>query len=140
MSGRNTVEYRTANMNSSKLLLSFNNNVNLIELTHKLTSLELLNREQGRAIRNRHIGVLERASDLVDTIFNKIEENKVNYHKLIQVLRECGATYKEVIRNLESTYHEVNRELEEDLARVEKAGILHSHIIIANYLLYSTCG
>ena len=132
MPGQNTVEFRTIKMNMDKLLLSFKNNISLISLIFKLTSLGLISIEQGRAIRNRYVGIEEQAADLIDIIINKIEENEANYRTFITVLRDSGATYKDVIRNLESTYHEVKTEHEKDLARVEKAGILHNIIIIVN--------
>ena len=107
------------------------NNHILTGLTSKLTSSYLITLEEGMAIRNKHIDVEERAANLTDLITIKIEENEVHYHTFVRILRDSGATYKDVIGNLESTYRTVKTELaiEEDLAKVQitsKPGIFHT--------------
>lgn len=131
MPGKNTAEYHTIIRNRHKLQLSFKNYHILIGLTSKLISSYLISLEEGIAIRNRHVDVEERAAHLLDLITIKIEENEVNYHTFVRILRDSGATYKDVIGNLESTYRTVKTELkiEEDLAKVQiisKPGILHT--------------
>ena len=71
-----------------------------------LDSKELITAENGEYLRNESINQGTRAAKLVSLVMNKILQDSQNYYIFIEILKEKGAIYKEVLRLLNTTDYE----------------------------------
>ena len=83
---------------SGKLTRAFAHNMTLI--CAELVANDLISPDQYRTLRNRNHAALERASDLVQLLTDKVKENPANYHTFVKILEEDRAMYNDVLGSL----------------------------------------
>ena len=95
---KDTAEYQTLVRATGKLKKAVQNNIT--PLCDELVSKELITPDNKKSLRNPSRDIGERASDLVELITDKVEQNPENYHVLIKILKEDPSTYKDILEVL----------------------------------------
>ena len=99
---KDTVEYQTIVKATGKLKKAIQNNIT--PLCDELVSNGLITTDNKKALRNPNHDIGERASDLVELITDKVEQNPANYHIFVKILkREDTSTYKDILKVLDIT-------------------------------------
>jgi polyhydroxyalkanoate synthesis regulator phasin len=96
---KDTVEYQTLVRATSELKKAVKNNIT--PLCDELVSNGLITTDNKKALRNPNPPVGERASDLVELITDKVEQNPANYQVFINILKEDPSTYKDILEVLD---------------------------------------
>ena len=96
-----TVEFQKIKKSQEALMCAVQDN--LVTLSIALSSKELITFENGEYLRNESISQSKRAAKLVTLVVNKVLQDSQNYRIFVNILKEKGAVYKEVIRQLELT-------------------------------------
>ena len=101
---RDTEEYLTIQKATGRLIRAVQ--YNIIPLGAELFSVGLISRDNYTSLKNETRDVVARAAELVDYVINRVEQNPDNYHTFVKVLKEEGATYKDVLKILEPIYRD----------------------------------
>ena len=99
MTSRNTREYLTIKKANHKLLKAVQKNI--IALGAALFAEDLITDDNYESLKNESRSEVNRAAELVGYVMNKVELSPENYHTFVKVLKEEGATYKEILETLE---------------------------------------
>ena len=99
---KGTVEYRAMIKATVELTNAVKNE--LTPLSLKLVAKELISVDQGKELRNGHIGVADRAANLVTLVTNKVEQDKKNFYRFVEVLIGNRSAYREILESLEPIY------------------------------------
>ena len=98
MMPKDTAEYQTLVTATGKLKKAVQNNIT--PLCDELVSKGLITPDNKKSLRNPNRDIGERASDLVELITDKVEQNPENYHVLVKILKEDPSTYKDILEVL----------------------------------------
>ena len=101
---KNTQEYLTVKKANHKLLKAVQNNI--IALGAALFAEDLITDDNYTSLKIESRSEVNRAAELVGYVMNKVELSPENYHKFVKILKEEGATYKEVLKILEPIYRD----------------------------------
>ena len=101
---KNTQEYATIKKANHKLLKAVQNNI--IALGAALFAEDLITDDNYTSLKNESRSEVNRAAELVGYVMNKVELSPKNYHTFVKILKEEGATYKEVLKILEPIYRD----------------------------------
>lgn len=96
---KNTQEYRAIIRATEVLAHAVKDNITRLSL--KLVSKQLITTDFQRALRNPNKDLLERASDLVTFMIDKVEQDPKNYYDFVKILLEDRTIYREVLEKLE---------------------------------------
>ena len=134
---RNTAEYNALIKQFDKIALSFES-----DLTHtssKLISVGLITPSQGKAMINTSVKAEDRAAELCHTILTKVAQNSANFYKFVEVLRESGPMYTDIVRNLQlndsKKRQTKSREIDSGIRIILL--LYHSRIIILNMAVFT---
>ena len=95
---RNTPEYRAIRKTTGKLVRAVKGNIS--SLSVDLLDNKLITEDEKSELRNPYRDALERASDLVQLLTDKVEVNPANYHTLVKILEQDRSTFKDVLESL----------------------------------------
>ena len=99
---KDTVEYQTIVKATGKLKKAVQNNIT--PLCDELVSNGLITTDNKKALRNPNHDIGEWASDLVELITDKVEQNPANYHIFVKILKgEDTSTYMDILKVLDIT-------------------------------------
>ena len=98
---RDSAEYQALMRATGKLRNAVKNNIT--PLCDELISKGLITPDNKKSLRNPNRDIGERASDLVELITDKVEQNPQNYYVLVKILKEDPSAYKDILKVLDTT-------------------------------------
>ena len=76
----------------------------LTPLSQELVARELISVDQGVELRNRNLGAVDRAANLVALVTNKVGQDRKNFYVFVEILTEDRSVYKEILEDLQPIY------------------------------------
>ena len=77
----------------------------LTPLSQELVARQLISVDQGVELRNGNVDVVERAANLVALVTNKVDQDRENYYRFVEILIDSRSVFKEVLESLEPVYN-----------------------------------
>ena len=98
-SGKNTNEYRKL-IEVTPALSALLTDGNVIALSQKLLTAGLISRANNGQMMNHFVDAEIRAAKLVSMVTTKVELNKQNFYKFLEILKEEKDTYSPILDKL----------------------------------------
>ena len=76
----------------------------LTPLSQELVAEELISVDQGVELRNGNVGAVDRAANLVALVTNKVEQDRKNFYRFVEILTNNRSVYREILEDLEPIY------------------------------------
>jgi hypothetical protein len=89
---------------------------NIIALGAALFAEDLITDDNYESLKNEGRSEVNRAAELVGYVMNKVELSPENYHTFVKILKEEGATYKEILKTLEPIYRDPDAQNDDQAA------------------------